>query len=608
MRENQINIEDILADQSVDDELLEVPLNDRVFKLFFGVAIILSILVIIQLTNIGVTEGSSYKKRATQNITRIKTEGAARGEIVDRFGKVLVSNESSFNVFIVPHELPAGASGRLSIIHKLATILEIDESKILQDIKERDWRWSDRILISQNISHADLIEITSLNSDAIEIDPGFTRVHESPKKAAHIIGYTGLVNKKDLENNQALRIDDEIGRLGLESTYDRTLRGTPGKEAFFRSSSGKVEDAKVLQIPKTGETISTFIDREFQEYFYDRLGNALHELGRDIGVGIAVNPENGEVLALVNIPSFDAGDVSASLLEGNNPFFNRAISGLYNPGSTIKPLVALAALEEGIISPEKKIFSAGYLEIPNPYQKGQFTRLLDWKAHGFVDVRSALARSSNVYFYEVGGGFTDQKGLGISKLKEWWENFNLDQKTGIDLKGEESGFLPDPEWKERTRKESWKLGDTYNASIGQGDLLITPLALLNYVATIANGGRIFTPRVEKSNPVNVAKDLTSEIKDTIGEIQAGMRGAVKESYGTAHLLDGLPMTSAGKTGSAQVDNNKKVNAFFVGYAPFENPKIAILVLIENAREGSLNVVPVAYDVLNWYYENRLRKS
>ncbi len=442
-------------------------------------------------------------------------------------------------------------------------------------------------------------------------------MHADPKVFSHLAGYIGFVGEDDLTKRDNLVIDSEVGRSGLEAYYDNVLRGTDGKKLIFRDASGKTEGSHIEQEPEGGYNLSTFIDGDLQRYFYKRLQDTLTELGRESGVGIAIDPSNGEVLALVNIPSFDAEHPATSLNTSGKPFFNRAISGLYNPGSAIKPLVGVAALVEKIVTPQTSIFSSGKIELPNPYNPERPSIFLDWKAHGWVDLRSAIARSSNVYFYEVGGGFESQKGLGISNLYKWWQTFGLDKVTGIDLVGEESGFLPTPEWKEKRTGEPWRVGDTYNVTIGQGDLSITPIELLNYIAAIANNGIIYQPRVvqtvknhdgdvvESTSPVRNAY-LFDGMRDELREVQLGMRDAVEKSYGTAHLLDSLPIDVAAKTGSAQVANNTKTNAFFVGYGPFENPRIAVLVLIEDAREGSLNAVPVARDVFMWYYEHRLK--
>ncbi len=299
--------------------------------------------------------------------------------------------------------------------------------------------------------------------------------------------------------------------------------------------------------------------------------------------------------------------------------FDRAVSGLYSPGSTIKPLVAVGALTEGTLDPLHQIYSPGYLDVPNPYDPAHPSRFLDWQPQGWVDLFSALARSSDVYFYQVGGGFGDQQGLGITRLKQWWEKFGLNIKTGIDLPNENSGFLPDPQWKEKVKGQPWRLGDTFNVSIGQGDLTITPIELLNYVSAIANGGKLYVPRIMKDikdpqgnvvleSTSTVTRDLSSEIGKALPLVQQGMRDAVTKPYGTAYMLHDLPIEVAAKTGSAQVENNAKTNALFVGYAPYNDPQVAIVILVEDAKEGSLNVVPVARDFFLWYYQNRWHKN
>jgi penicillin-binding protein 2 len=277
---------------------------------------------------------------------------------------------------------------------------------------------------------------------------------------------------------------------------------------------------------------------------------------------------------------------------------------------------------EGVVQPPREVFSPGYLDVPNPYDAENPTRFVDWRYQGNVNLYSAIAQSSNVYFYIVGGGSPQRdpqlgpewdtnfgvKGLGISKLHAWWEKFRLGEPTGIDLPGEAKGFLPTPEWKEKRTGRSWLLGDSYNVSIGQGDLSVTPIALVNYVATIANNGVMHQPAVNKAKaPGNVIADLSAYAAE-IKEVQNAMRFAVTSPEGTARLLNTLPLPTAGKTGSAQVFNNTQENAFFVGYGPVGDPQIAILILVENSKEGSLNAVPIANEVLYWYYMNRVLRA
>ncbi|MEW6617171.1 MAG: penicillin-binding protein 2 [Patescibacteria group bacterium] len=613
-----LNLEDILTDQVTEEDFLEVPLTDKVFRWVFFCIILVFLVTLGQFFYINVKEGDFYYNRAVTNMSDVKIHPAPRGVIFDRFGKPLLRNEPAIRVFISPHDFPEDYPLRLKALENIASFVGIDFSELKKMIGEKDWGQGENLLLLDDASHEQVVALSALDLKGIYIEPTFKRIYEYPFIFSHILGYTGLVNTSDLKNNTNLFVDDKIGRAGLEAFYDEYVRGNNGKEVFFRNAKGRVEEERSVQEPEPGSALYTFIDAELQKYMYTRLKDALTSLGRDSGAAIAMNPQNGEVLGLVSVPGFDAKNLKEALVSQSKPLFNRAVSGVYNPGSVIKPLVAVAALTEGVIDPKKQIYSAGYIEIPNPYNPSQPGRFLDWKPHGWIDVHSALAKSSNIYFYEVTGGFESQKGIGILKLKEWWQKFNLDKKTNIDLIGEGQGFLPDPEWKEEERGEPWRLGDTYNVAIGQGDFMVTPIGLLNYISAVANGGILYEPRIvkeivdEKGNkvkemPVKISNDLKEQISKFLPDVQIGMRGVVSESYGTAHSLSLLPFEVAAKTGTAQIQNNSKVNAFFVGYAPFKNPQIALLILVENAREGSLNTIPVAKDIFLWYYENRLKK-
>ncbi len=612
-----LNLEDILTDRAVEEDLLEVPLTDKVFRRFSWISGIVIFLVLAQIVNVGVFQHGFYVKRAIANMSDIKTEVAPRGIIYDRFGNPLIKNDPAFDAFLVPSELPKDADSRSAIIARVSKLLGLQEAEVRMKIEKRDWSLRSDLLLKHAISHDEIVALSSAALQGIQITPSFERVPIIPFTFAHLLGYTGLVNESDLRGNQNLAIDDQVGRAGLERVYDTYLRGADGKTMIVTNARGERQNERVIAQPTIGDSLATYIDKDMQRYFYDELQTKIRALGRNVGVGIAMNPQNGEVLALFSIPSYDSNHVAASLNAPFNPMFNRAVSGLYSPGSTVKPLVATGALAEGILDPNHEIYSPGYLDIPNPYDPSHPSRFLDWQPQGWVNLFSALARSSDVYFYEVGGGFGDQRGLGITRLRSWWEKFGLNVTTGIDLPNENAGFLPDPQWKERVKGEPWRLGDTFNVSIGQGDLVITPIELLNYVNAIANGGKFVTPRVMKDikdaqgnivlkSAPSVRADISSEIGKVLPLVRQGMRDTVMKPYGTAYLLHDLPIEVAAKTGSAQVENNAKTNAFFVGYAPYQDPQIAIVILVENAREGSLNVVPVARDFFLWYYKNRMK--
>lgn len=594
----ELNLEDILTDRAVAEELLEVPVKSGVFKICLIIITAMVLTAAGRLIYLNIFRGEFYQQRAWANVSKIDIQKAERGIIFDRFGQPMVKNKPIFNALLIPSQLPSGENEKKAVLDKIRMVLSLSVSEMDKIFQETDLEFSNRILLVQNLPQNQAVSLQSANLPGLEIENDWRRDYLEPEAFSHFLGYVGLVDKNDLQTNAGLVSDDLIGKAGLEAFYDEKLRGQNGETTDYRNARGKILAENLTREPQAGQNLKTFIDADFQKYFYNRLQQGLKELGREAVVGLAINPANGEVLALVSVPGYNADHLVDFLNKPNQPLFNRAISGLYAPGSTIKPLVAAAALKEKVIDPKKEIFSAGYIEVPNPYNPDQPSIFLDWKPNGWVDLYSALARSCNIYFYAVGGGLGDVKGLGISNLNKYWQKFGLGDLTGIDLIGEKKGFLP-------AASADWRLGDTYNVSIGQGDLLLTPLQLLNYITAIANGGQIFQPEVVQAEP-KLLKNL-SDFKDIFNEVEKGMIDTVRQSYGTAYLLHDLPFAIAAKTGTAQTNLNTKINALFVGYGPVPNPQIAVLILIENAREGSLNAVPIAKDVFQWYYENRIKK-
>ena len=548
-----------------------------------------------------VFNGGFYQNRAASNVYKEVNIPAPRGAILDRFGSALVENRNSFSVFLASTDLVKmireGSLDLNAYLAQLGKVLDLDPEEIRARLHRANFEKSNLVPISRNITPQQMIALIDLKLPAVQVGADYIRDYTDAQIFSHVIGYTGPA-----ENDNGV-----VGKVGLEAFYDEQLRGTDGSMIAYRDAQGKILDKKILYFASQGQELSTTIDAELQRYFYQRLQSGLASLGRDSGVGLAMNPKTGEILSLISLPSFDNNNLKKYLNAPHQPLFNRVISGSYNPGSTIKPLVALAALKENVVTPDFSVLSIGYIELPNPFNPDQPSRFVDWKPHGWVNLHSALARSSNVYFYEIGGGFKDLKGLGIERLGKYWQQFLFGVKTGVDLPSEAEGFLPNPVEKEARTGQIWRIGDTYNVSIGQGDLSVTPLQLLNFIGAIANGGKFYQPHLLLGAQPVILSDR-SDLAEEIREVQIGMEDAVSKPYGTANLLWNLPMKAAGKTGSAQVSNNTKTNAFFVGYAPVEDPEISVLVLIENAREGSLNAVPIAKDVLDWYYWNRIKNE
>ncbi len=615
--------EAVLDDFSKSFDTLEAPLSKKAFNLVIFFTLLITVIVSARIAFLVLKNGDFYKNRALANISEITVIPAERGIIFDRYNKPLVKNLTSFKVVLKLSDFfKKDKNSQIDELKSMEEILNLPRGQIEEWIKEIDLGKQNFLILSINLTIEQVAKIKTLNLADAQIQNDFYRQYEEPGIFSHILGYVGVVSVRDLKNNSDLLLNDLIGKSGLEFFYDNSLRGKNGEIINYRNAKNESINQKAFIGQARGNDIYLTIDKDFQSYFYYRLKKQLDNLGRVGGVGIAINPQNGEILALISLPSFDNNKISPDVISNySRPLFNRAISGLYNPGSTIKPLVAIAALKENVISPFKEIFSPGYLEIPNPYHPDQPSRFLDWKPNGWVNLYSAIARSCNIYFYEVGGGYGEIKGLGIERLRDYWKKFGLEEKTGIDLPGEKSGFLPGVEEKEKRTGTPWRLGDTYNNSIGQGDIMITPLELINYIASIAAKGKIFKPFIVRQitdDNGNVIKENFPQViidnfslSDAIREVEKGMIDTTKKSYGTAFMLNDLPIVVAAKTGSAQIERNTKINAFFVGYNTLINadnaaPKqIAVLILIEDAREGSLNAVPVAKDVFKWYYYNRI---
>ncbi len=625
-----IAIEESLSDGwSEELGVVEVPLDERPFSYFGAIALLVSLTLAGRLLWIGFVEGEFYRARAEVNQFQFERIAAPRGAITDRFGGVIAENEPSFSVYLdLRAFLLDPPQEQERVLGAVQNILGIPPEEVWMLVAERSAAHSgDPIPLRNDMEHRELVALEAEDIPALRVVGGYKRNYVHGAALSSVVGYLGFPTEEDLEADPALGGQDMIGKAGVETEYDKTLRGTPGFTAKLRDAIGRTLGDGETAEPKAGKPLTLTIDLEFQKYFYERFRRGLRELERTSGVGIAMDPRSGEVLALMNFPAYDANlfssvgrnDEKRMLLSSpQKPLFPRATAGLYSPGSTIKPLHGIAALAERVVTPGRTVFSPGWLDVPNPYDPENPTRFLDWRFQGEVDLASAIAQSSNVYFYLVGGGspapdpqgIVDDRnkgvsGLGIEALRDWWKKFRLDRQTGIDLPGEASGFLPSAKWKQERTGRPWFLGDTYNVSIGQGDLLVTPIALLNYIATIAEGGVMYEPHVNQALAPKVIDDLSSYAME-IREVQRAMRQTVTSPLGTGYKLNDLPFPIAAKTGSAQVRNNQEENAFFVGYIPADDPRLAILILVEDAKEGSLNAVPIARDVFEWYYWNRIK--
>lgn len=600
----------------------EVPIKKTNIIIFF---IITSILLAIfggKILYMQVFRYDYFFTIAESNKTRRITIEAPRGIIFDRSGRQLVFNESFFDLAVIPAFLPDNLSERTALIDKLSGIAGESNNKISNLIKKRGNYFLGEIIIKENIDYDSALSIESqINGiDGVYLAQKNSRKYIDGEYFSHILGYVGKISPEEISKNSDYSINDSIGKSGIELYYERELRGVAGEKKIEVRQNNPENGPSIVKEPLTGNNLILTVDYNLQKKLFDVMSRKLKSLNLRKGVAIITNPVTGEILALVSFPSFNNNAFSAfnadNSLSANpqdifndpaKPLFNRATSGIYPPGSTIKPFLATGILEEGLISPYKKIFAAGAITIANQYNPGVFYTFHDWKEHGWINMIDAIAQSSNVYFYTFGGGYRDIEGLGIDKIKHYLAKFNFGSKTGVDLPGEATGMIPDPQWKEGVKNETWYVGDTYNVSIGQGDVAVTPMQLVSAVGYIATG-KWLTPHLTK-NIMDSGQYKTIEINEVnynfsdknIGAVREGMRQAVVR--GSAQSLAGILRPVAGKTGTAQFGSDGKSHAWFTGFAPFDNPNLAIVVLIEGGGEGSFAAVPVAKEVLEWYFGN-----
>lgn len=439
-------------------------------------------------------------------------------------------------------------------------------------------------------------------------DDGFVRrVYEYPGYS-HLLGYVSYPKRDSSGNFYETEI---VGLAGIEQAMNDVLSGENGTLLVEENARGAIQSSGTIKPAQKGETLTVSIDSRAQRAFSDtvkELANRIPYLG---GSAVLMDIYSGEVHALVSYPEYDPNVLSAGgpadVIESyaSNPrrvYLDRAVSGLYTPGSIAKPMVAAGAISDGNVTPQQGIVSTGSISIPNPYNPSQPSIFKDWKAHGWVDARRAIAVSSDVYFYAIGGGFADFKGLGIERLKYWYDTFGFTAISGIELAGEAQGFVPTPEWKEERFGDPWRLGDTYNTSIGQYAMQTTPLAAVRATAVVANGGMLVKPTLIKNAPLEGQSIAIS--KDALKVAQDGMRMVVTEGTGIG-LNDIRFVDIAAKTGTAQVGvNNEFYNSWIVGYFPYQNPKYAFVVVMERGPStNSIGGVYVAYHALTALYRS-----
>lgn len=615
----------------VTDAAAQGPAAEGRTPQYLGVAVSrrrLNVLLVVLLCAFGVLtaraaqlqvfSGDEHRTRADRNRIRVLPTPAVRGIFFDRTGVPLVSNVPSFTLRVTAADLPQDADARARVFAEVPALAGMDQAEFAVAVGEARRTPYVPVAVQGGIPYDDAVRLTV----AAERFPGVDVTVDTVRRYAgapglaslgHLFGYVGKITEEAYAAAApgTYLLNDRIGRSGIEAAFETLLRGTFGTRQAEVDALGREQRVIAERPPADGQSIRLTLDLAAQERLEDALVAAMRRAGGRRAAAVALDPRDGGVIALVSLPGYDqnlfAGGVSSSTYRALNedddrPLFGRAISGLYPSGSTIKPLVAAAALEAGVITSQTTVESTGGIR----YGAWFFP---DWKAggHGRTDVRKAIAESVNTFFYMISGGTESFPGLGIDRLSAWLMRFGLGAVTRIELPGEAAGLVPTPEWKERVKKDAWVIGDTYHAAIGQGDVLVTPLQMAVVTQAFANGGTVFAPHLLAARrgadgealvvPEKLAGDFLSP--QTLDMVRQGMRQTV--TAGSAPSLMAVPVAVAGKTGTAQGRPDRPAHAWFTGFAPYDRPEIVITVLIEEGGEGSHAAVPVAREFLSWYF-------
>jgi len=596
-----------------------------VFALVFIIS--LSLLLLSRIYSLQITNYDFYKEEALGNQLQVLPITPVRGNILDRNGKILASNTLSYRLTLTPEKINNMNDVMIDLVVQ-DLINDNDVEAFYKTLKR--YKKFHNIPIKHNISEAAVAKfLTNSQLSGVEIEPYFHRIYPNASSSAHLIGYVSAMSQEDKNtyNKDNYAGTTFVGKTGIEKQYEDLLHGSSGKKQIERNVSGRMIDSTILIPAESGQDLYLSIDLDLQSKVEELMGDKR-------GALVMIDVTDGSILALVSTPTFDpnwfVGGISFERYQAltnnkNLPLFDRSIKGLYPPGSTIKPMVALGGLEQKETTITSKVFCPGYYKISNYSRKFN-----DWKrtGHGHVDVKDAIAESCDVYFYDLAYN------MGIDNLQNSLAHFQFGQKTGIDLPGEFAGILPSREWKKINKDEPWYRGETLNAGIGQGFMTASPVQLALATAALANKGQLLVPQLlmhtQKNNSemieVRPKESRQIPIKDINNweTIIDGMEQTVYGNKGTARRLNhNLNYSLAGKTGTAQVfgldpeetyiaeryEEKLRDHALFTGFAPIESPQVAIAIIVENAGSGSSEAAPIAKAVLDVYFEkNPLSQS
>ena len=592
-------------------------------KVYLVLVVSSFLVILMRVWYLQILKGEDFMGKSEQNRVRKISLADYRGEIKDRHGNVIVNVRPSFSLYVTPED----ADNLSESLEFLSGLIEINKDKLRSDIRRSPS--FKNVLIKRDISRIEVAYIEEnkmlLPGIRIKIEPIRNYAHKN--FASHVLGYLGEVSKSELKISKFSRYElgDMVGKNGLEKIYESHLRGKKGFKEVEVDVSGR--ELKVLRkfSPKTGNSLVLTLDSRVQSKLETLMDEVLRENSVE-GSAVVMKVQSGEIIAMVSKPSFDPNSFATGIstkqwsglvLDEKNPLQNRTIDGQYPPASTYKVVTAYAALAEKIIKPESTIFCPGHFRLGKRNYRC-------WKkmGHGDMNLHDALVQSCDVYFYKLGHR------LGINNLAKYATKLGLGELTGIVLKGEKSGLVPSKQWKKKFKNEPWYPGETISASIGQGYNLVTPLQSARMISTIASGGLLVRPylvkRIEDYDGRLIQEFFPEVIKkikiepEVLRNIKEGLRGVVHEAHGTGRRARLKNVIVAGKTGTAQVVAMKdseeidpeeetpyshRDHAWFIAFAPYENPEVAVSVIIEHGGHGGATAAPIAGGILKTYFSH-----
>ncbi|MGZ8151765.1 MAG: penicillin-binding protein 2 [Methylovulum sp.] len=587
----------------------------------FTVIILLTSGLVVRLIYLQVVGHEHYASLAKDNSIKIVPLVPTRGMIYDRNGKILAENTPSYSLELIPEQI----KDMDDTLQRLQKLLDISDEKIelYQKQRKRQKRFtSTPLLIGMNQEELAKFAVVRPYFPGVDIRTRLVRHYPYSDLTAHVVGYVGRINEAELKElpMAEYRGSSHIGKLGIESSYETQLHGKTGYAEIETNVQARPLNTLNETNPDSGADLYLTLDIDLQKIAYDALGSYN-------GAAVAIDIKTGGVLVFGSRPGFDPNPFvvgidnnTYQMLQSseNQPLYNRALRGLYPPGSTIKPFIALAGLEYNAINAQQKLFCPGYYQLPGVSHKYR-----DWKkgGHGSVDLNQAITESCDVYFYRLAAT------LGIDQMHEFLQKFGFGERSGIDLVGEKSGLLPSREWKRDQKSQAWYPGETLITGIGQGYHQVTPLQLARATATLANRGNVVTPFLvdrivsakETSPGPETHKGNIALNSQNINHVISGMINVVHSARGTAKSLNrNIPYQIAGKTGTAQVmgiKQNAKYNeneiefkyrdhALFISFAPVDDPKIAVAVIVENGGHGGSVAAPIAGEIIRQYLKGQ----